>query len=111
MSNLKGSAAANFLTGSLVILFWVIKNKCRHSECAIVSGCFTCSVKEDDDEDVESRGKVLRQKTRKFHVQAKSSVQKLHKGDNSGLFSERETVVPAHRRGERNSILGNLAEE
>ena len=53
MSNLKGSAAANILTGSFIMIFWILKNKCKHSKCEMNNSCFQCSVKEDDD-DIET---------------------------------------------------------
>ena len=68
MSNLKGSALANLMTGTLLIVFWLIKNRCQHSECVIENSCFRCKVNNDDDEegqDVErgERRGVRRQET------------------------------------------------
>ena len=52
---LGGSGAANALTAVLFFLLWVVRNKCRHSECTGSSFCCTCKVKDDDSEDERDR--------------------------------------------------------
>ena len=49
MSNLKGSAMANVVTGLFVLTLWILKNKCKHSQCKMNNSCFQCSIKEDDE--------------------------------------------------------------
>ena len=56
LSNLKGGTAANMLTASFFLLFWVLKNKCKHSKCSSHTRFCDCSVKEDDEEIDLERG-------------------------------------------------------
>ena len=56
MSNLKGSTMANVITGLFLMTFWILKNKCKHSQCKVQNRCFTCSIKENDEERDCERG-------------------------------------------------------
>ena len=97
-SNLKGSAAANVLTAVFFIIFWVLKNKCKHSRCASHTRFCTCSVKEDDDlergQREERKAEITRQETLKIPGQAKENMRKLHIRVHNGLLSKREAVIP-----------------
>ena len=55
MKQLGGSGVANLLTAALFALIWIVKNKCRHSECEGSSFCCTCKVKDDEDSDEGER--------------------------------------------------------
>ena len=95
MSNLKGSAAANFITGAFLIILWVLKNKCKHSTCKSHTYCFECTSKEDDDlERGEKRRRPERQETFKIHRKAKISVQKMHQSEHDGVFPEHSKAIP-----------------
>ena len=67
LSNFKGSAAANIITGIFVTILYILKNKCKHSQCKVNNRCFTCSIKEDDDEEDPRKGaKTKKKKEAKF---------------------------------------------
>ena len=94
LSNLKGSAAANILTAVFFLIFWVLKNKCRHSKCKSHTRFCDCSVKEDDEGFDLERGQIERQETLKFPHQAKGPMQKLHIRKHNGVLPEREKAIP-----------------
>ena len=96
MSNLKGSAAANFITGFMIIVFWVIKNKCKHCTCKSHTYCFECTSKEDDydPEEGQRRRRFERQDTRKFHKKTKIRLHELHKSEHDGVLPQHSKAVP-----------------
>ena len=86
LDNLKGGTAANLLSGVFFLLFWFLKNKCKHLECKSHTRYCSCKVREDDDEseeDIETGQRreqkeyVSRQKTFKFPGQVKINVREL----------------------------------
>ena len=99
LSNLKGSAAANVITGTLFLILWILKNKCKHSQCRSHTRCFQCSVKEDDEKDLETgqseqrRLKIKRQKSIKIPDKTKIHVRKLHKSKHHGVLQERSQAI------------------
>ena len=39
-----GTNVAGTVTGFLLLgIAWVVRNKCKHSECKVTTGCFQCS--------------------------------------------------------------------
>ena len=98
LTNVKGSATANFITGIFFVIIWILKNKCRHSKCKSHTKCFECSVKEDDDIDLErgQRGeKIKLQNTVKVPGQAKINLQKLHGSKRDGVLPECKKAIPS----------------
>ena len=95
LANVKGSAAANFITGMFVLIVWILKNKCKHSTCSSHNCCFDCEVKEDNDieEGGHSEQRIHRQETRKFPKKIKINMQKLHRGFDHGVFPKREKAI------------------
>ena len=49
MKQLSGSGVANLLTIFALLVVWIVKNKCKHSQCESDTSCCKCKVKEDDD--------------------------------------------------------------
>ena len=88
MSNLKGGVVANLVSGGLFILFYVIKNKCRHSQCSTNNCCFTCSIKEDDYEYEEERYQ------RRYHENVEVCVQKMYKRNDNHVLSVNQKAIP-----------------
>ena len=93
MDNLKGSAAANVITGVFIIVFWVLKNKCKHCECRSHTRCFTCSVKEDDDVETGQR-RPERQETIKIPGKAKIRLREVHQSKHASVLPQYSQVVP-----------------
>lgn len=96
MSNLKGGVVANLVTGFMFIVFWIIKNKCKHCTCKSHTCCFECTSKEDgfDLEEGPNR-RVERQDTRKIRGQTKISLHKLHKSEHARVLSQHTKAVPS----------------
>lgn len=98
LTNVQGSAAANLMTGIFFLIIWVLKNKCKHSKCKSHTGCFTCSVKEDDDESCLEKGQrgggFRRQETLKIPGKVKIRLHQLHEIKHDGLLQERQTAIP-----------------
>ena len=98
MSNLKGSAAANIVTGMFVLCLWILKNKCKHSQCKMNNRCFQCSIKEDDSECDLERGQRESEKnerqTRKDINKIEKRLQKMYESINDGLFQKHQTAIP-----------------
>ena len=96
MSNLKGSALANFVTGVLFIVFWIIKNKCKHSRCTWHTRYCDCSIKEDDDREEgqrKGRREVRREETIKNTRKIKIGVQKVQSELNPSVPEKYKEVV------------------
>jgi len=96
MSNLKGGVVANFLTGFMIIVFWVIKNKCKHCTCKSHTYCFECSSKEDgfDLEEGPNR-RVERQDTRKIHEKTRIRLHKLYESEHARVLPQYPKAVPS----------------
>ena len=101
MENLKGGTAANMLTGCFFLIFWIVKNKCKHLECKSHTRFCTCKVREDDEseQDIErgQRGEqrqITRQRTFKFPGQVKINVRELQARKHLGILPKCEKVVP-----------------
>ena len=103
MNNLKGGTAANLLTGFFFLVFWIIKNKCKHLVCKSHTGFCDCKIREDDESEEDSergqRGEqseyVSRQKTFKFPEQVEINVRKLQASQHLSVLSERQKAVPS----------------
>ena len=99
MSNLQGSGAANILTGVIFLVFWFLKNKCKHLQCKSHTSFCSCSVKEDDENDLETgqskqrRLEIKRQKSIKIPDKTKIHVRKLHKSKHHGVLPERSQAI------------------
>ena len=95
MSNLKGSAMANIVTGLFILCIWILKNKCKHSQCKMDNSCFQCSVKEDDEceNDLErgERGERFGRQQRQNTIKIEGRMQKMHKGFDDG-------ILPKHKK-------------
>ena len=85
MSNLKGSTMANVITGLFLMTFWILKNKCKHSQCKVQNRCFTCSIKEDDEEDCERGQRGPRD--------AEEGVYEVYPGEHSRIPSKHKTAL------------------
>ena len=103
MNNLKGGTAANLLTGFFFLLFWFLKNKCKHLECKSHTRFCSCNVREDSyesKEDIETgqrreqREDVPRQKTFKFPGPSQINVRELQAREHLGILSERQKAIP-----------------
>ena len=98
MSNLKGSAAANLLTGIMVITFWVIKNKCKHCTCKSHTYCFECTSKEDDDDPEWGQRRrperQERQDTFKIPPKVKIRMRKMHESEHDGVLPQHTKTLP-----------------
>ena len=99
MSNLKGSAMANIVTGMFILCIWILKNKCKHSQCKMDNSCFQCSVKEDDEyeNDLErgergERRRFERRQQRQDTFKIEGRVQKMHKGFDDGILQKHKTT-------------------
>ena len=95
MSNLKGGVVANFLTGFMFIVFWVIKNKCKHCTCKSHTYCFECTSKEDGDLEEGQRRRVERQDTRKIYEKTRVRLRELHESKHDGVLPEYTKAVPS----------------
>ena len=60
MKQLKSSGAANALTLCIMILFWVVRNKCKHSRCSTI-----CCTVEVNDESAEEETDLERNEDRR----------------------------------------------
>ena len=89
MSNLKGSAAANIVTGVFILCLWILKNKCKHSQCKMNNCCFTCSIKEDDEECPE-KGRMGDETLEEIEVR----VHKMYQAKYDGILQEHKTAIP-----------------
>ena len=96
LSNLQGSAAANILTACFFLIFWVLKNKCKHSKCKSHTRFCDCSVKEDDEGfDLERGQRCLERKdTLKISDKVEGSMRKLHISKHHGILPKRSKTVP-----------------
>ena len=52
MKQLSGSGVANLLTIFALLVVWIVKNKCKHSQCESDTSCCKCKVKEDSDDSI-----------------------------------------------------------
>ena len=94
LSNFKGSAAANIITGIFVTILYILKNKCKHSQCKVNNRCFTCSIKEDDDEEDLERGQRRRRKRRESSSETEESVREVFKGKCDGIHEKHQKAIP-----------------
>ena len=94
MSNLKGSAAANILSAVFFLVFWVLKNKCKHMECKSHTRFCTCKIKEDDDPETGQR-RINRQETLKIPNKVKINLRELHIVKHHGVLPECEKAIPS----------------
>ena len=94
LSNLKGSTAANIITGIFVTILYILKNKCKHSQCKVNNRCFTCSIKEDDEEEDLERGQRWRRQRAENYSEAEESMPKMHKSKHDGVLSKHKKAIP-----------------
>ena len=94
LSNLKGSTAANIITGIFVTILYILKNKCKHSQCKVHNRCFTCSIKEDDEEEDLERGQRWRRKRRQSSSETEESVREVFEGKCNGIHEKHKKAIP-----------------
>ena len=87
MKQLKGTGAANALTFGLMLVFWILRNKCKHSRCKWNSLCCTVEVNDDDSEEERDleRGQ--------FSPKTQEKMFELFKSKYPGVFSQRPQVA------------------
>lgn len=96
LSNLKGSAMANIVTGLFVLTLWILKNKCKHSQCKMNNSCFQCSIKEDDEcieQDLE-RGQSDRKQKKENIRKIEKRLQKMYKSLDDGVLPKYKKTPP-----------------
>ena len=78
-----GSGAANIATTLVFFLFWVVRNKCKHSKCVGRSLCCQLEINDDESEpkDVE------------FREEIKIQMQELHRRLDKSLPGGNKTIV------------------
>ena len=89
MKQLKGSGAANALTIGLMFLFWVLRNKCKHSRCTWHSLCCTLEVNDESEEETD----LERDECREFSRETQEKMFKLFKSKYPSVFSKHQTVI------------------
>ena len=89
MKQLKGSGAANALTIGLMFLFWVLRNKCKHSRCTWHSLCWTLDVNDESEEETD----LERDECREFSRETQEKMFKLFKSKYPSVFSKHQTVI------------------
>ncbi len=94
LTNVKGSAAANFITGLFVLVLWILKNKCKHSKCRSHNCCFDCEVKEDDEDLERGQSRFRRQETIKVPDKTEIRLQKLFRSKHHGIFQKHKKAIP-----------------
>ena len=94
LSNLKGSTAANIITGIFVTILYILKNKCKHSQCKVNNRCFTCSIKEDDEEEDLERGQRWRRKRKQSSSETEESMREVFEGKYNGIHEKHQKVIP-----------------
>ena len=90
MKQLKGSGAANALTFGLMLVFWVLRNKCKHSRCTWHSLCCTVEVNDDDSEEERD---LERGEGGQFSPKTQEKMFELFKSKYPGIFSQRPQVA------------------
>ena len=87
-----GSGAANIATMMVFFLFWVIRNKCKHSKCVGHSLCCDIEINDDEskseeDPEDDAEGDIENQVKRldKFRTQIEIQMQKLHSRLDKGV--------------------------
>ena len=87
-----GSGAANIATGIVFFLFWVIRNKCKHSKCVGHSLCCDIEINDDEskseeDHEDDAEGDIENQvaELKKLRKQIEIQMQKLHSRLDKGV--------------------------
>ena len=105
MNNLKGSTAANAITGIMFIIFYIVKNKCKHSQCESHTWCFTCSVKEDDCDERER----IPEEGQNIPGEIEINVREMYPEQYPSLSPRYKKAIPFARKRRRHSFDGCMA--
>jgi len=114
LDNFKGSTVANVVSAGVFLIFYIVREKCKHSKCEGNSFCcrFKCKDDEDGDEGSPTRSEQGEdgQKNFRFPRKAEKKMHKLHVRIDKGVHEEHPSVVPSDGRG-RCSVDTRLAEK
>ena len=111
LDNFKGSTVANVVSAGVFLIFYIVREKCKHSKCEGNSFCcrFKCKDDEDRDEGGSEQGEDG-QKNFRFPRKAGKKMHKLHVRIDKSVHEEHPSVIPSDGRG-RCSVDTRLAEE
>ena len=101
--NLKGSVSGNLVTGAFFVLFWVLKNKCRHCKCSSNTSLCACEIND------ESQGEIDLERGENT-CQIEESVQELQSPNHKNVPSIYTPVIQTYR-GHRGAINIQVADD